>query len=196
MAFDRTTPAAVNPADPGAPAPVRYALDFGHTYVPSEEVTDFILLGEAEQAALAAWGDALIPGNDAWPSASEADAHLYADNCAARAPRHRALLTRAIAQVESAARERSPVGFAQCPKDDREAILRELETGDDAELFEFVLELVFEGYYRDPRVLEVVEERTGFRTRAPVDGVALQDFDESLVEEMRGRPPFVREVPT
>jgi hypothetical protein len=193
--FDRTTPARTNPAHPGAPAPVRYSLEFGHTYVPYDEVADFVLLDPAQQDLLAAWADTLLPGDGAWPRASTVGAHLYADNCAARAPRLRALLLRALARLDALAMQRMARSFGAGTDAERTELLRELEQGDDGELFEFVLELVAEGYYRDLGVLRVVQERTGFRVRAPVDGVELEPFDEALVEEMAERPPLTRQVP-
>jgi hypothetical protein len=195
MAFDKTTPAGASSADGGEPAPVRYALEFGHSYVPADEVHGFKILNARQQATLAAWADALIPAGDSWPAASATRAHVYADNTSATRPRLRDLLVRAIDSVDIAAGERGADSFADCDAGVRIAILKELEASDAMELFDFVLELVFEGYYRDPAVLALVEERTGFRIMAPVEGARLEPFDEGLVEDMKTRPAFVREVP-
>lgn len=196
MAFDKTTPAGASPDEAGEAGPVRYALEFGHSYVPPDAVQDFKILNQRQQATLAAWADALIPGGDAWPAASATAAQVYADNASATRPRLRALLVRAIETVDLAAGERGADSFAGCDAARRTEILKELEAGDAMALFDFVLELVFEGYYRDPAVLALVEERTGFRIMAPVEGVELEPFDEQLVEEMTKRPAFVREVPS
>jgi hypothetical protein len=193
MAFDRTTPAAINPAAPDAPAPVRYALEFGHTYVPYEHVDGFRLLNEDQQALLAAWADTLIPGEaETWPSASEASAHRYADNCAAASPRLRALLVRAVRRLEEHALKVTERGFSAGDARTRERVLREFEQGEHAELFELVLELIFEGYYRDPAVLRVVEKRTGFKVMAPVEGVELTPFDPASLERVKGLPQRLR----
>jgi Gluconate 2-dehydrogenase subunit 3 len=193
MAFDRTTPAATNPAAPDAPPPVRYILEFGHTYVRYEEQDGFRLLNDAQQAVLADWADALIPGEqDVWPSASDANAHLYADNCAAKSPQLRALLTRAILRLEQLAAHRTGHGFCKCDPSTRENLLRELEQSEHAELFELVLELIHEGYYRDPAVLHQVQERTGFQVMAPVEGVELTPFDPASLARVKALPPRVR----
>jgi hypothetical protein len=173
---------------------VPYSLDFGITYVGYDEVEDFQLLAPEQQVLLAAWADALIPGDSSWPSASATRAHLYADNCAARAPRLRALLLRAVRRLDALAGDQKGQRFSECDAEVRREILGEFERSDDADLFEFVLELIFEGYYRDPSVLEVVEARTGFRVRAPVDGTELEPFDEVLVETVKQRPSTLREV--
>jgi hypothetical protein len=192
MAFDRTEPPgeAVLAETPEA----AYSLEFGRTYVPPEEVRDFLLLTEAQQATLGAWAERLIPAADPWPAADEVDAHLYADNCAARSPLLRSMLLRAVAAAECEARDAHGRAFAECSTGEREEILRGLSDGSEATLFDLVLELVYEGYYRAPRVLEAVEERTGFKVMAPVEGIELEPFDESLLDRVKQLPPLRREV--
>lgn len=193
MAFDRTEPPgeAVLAETPEA----AYSLEFGRTYVPPEEVRDFVLLSVAQRPVLGAWAERLIPAAGSWPGADEVDAHMYADNCAARSPLLRSMLLRAVDRAEALARaEFAGRGFAECDSGEREQILVTM-ANDEGTLFDLVLELVFEGYYRDPRVLDVVEERTGFQVMAPVEGVELEPFDESLLERVKGLPPMLREVP-
>jgi hypothetical protein len=158
-------------------------------------VRDYILLSELQRRTLAAWAERLIPADGSWPSAADADAQMYADNCAARSPLLRSMLLRAVDSVERAAREGLGKSFAESSEDEQEKLLAELEGGDDALLFDLVLELLFEGYYRDPAVLAVVEQRTGFKVMAPVEGVELEPFDESLLKRVKGLPPLLREVP-
>jgi hypothetical protein len=119
---------------------------------------------------------------------------MYADNSAARSPLLRSMLLRAVDLVDREARGAHGSAFADCEQADREELLRGLQSGSDAVLFDLVLELVFEGYYRDPRVLEVVEQRTGFRVMAPVEGIEIDPFDEALLERVKGLPPLLREV--
>jgi hypothetical protein len=192
MAFDRTEPRGE--ATLAETPEAAYSLEFGRTYVAPEEVTDFVLLSEAQQRTLAAWVERLIPARQPWPSAAAVEAHMYADNCAARSPLLRSMLLRAVDLVDREARRAHGSGFADSEEGQRDEILRGLESGDDALLFDLVLELVFEGYYRDPRVLEVAEERTGFRVMAPVEGIEIEPFDESLLERVKSLPPLIREV--
>jgi hypothetical protein len=193
MAFDRTDPPgeAVLAETPEA----AYSLEFGRTYVAPEEVRDYVLLSEVQRRTLAAWAERLIPAAGPWPSAADVDAQMYADNCAARSPLLRSMLLRAVDLVDRAARAAHGQGFADSSEDERDELLAEVEGGDDALLFDLVLELVFEGYYRAPAVLDVVEERTGFKVMAPVEGVELEPFDESLLKRVKGLPPLLREVP-
>lgn len=192
MAFDRTEP-------PGEATLARtpeaaYGLEFGHTYVAPEEVRGFVSLNESQRLALAAWAEGLIPAEGDWPSAAAVDAHMYADNCASRSPLLRSMLLRGLDGLDREARRSHGHGFAECAEDERAALLRGLESGPDSSLFDLVLELIFEGYYRTPAVLEVVERRTGFRVMAPVDGVEIEAFDESLLERVKGLPDRTREV--
>src|SRR5665811_2000374 len=192
MAFDRTTPPGEATLEQTPEAD--YSLEFGHTYVPPEEVTEFVLLSPAQQRTLAAWADRLVPAGGSWPSAAEVEAHMYADNCAARSPLLRSMLLRAVELAEREARAAAGRAFAECEEAGRDEILLGIAAGDGGTLFDLVLELVFEGYYRAPRVLEAVEERTGFKVSAPVDGIEIEPFDEALLERIKGLPSRYREV--
>ncbi len=192
MAFDRADPAGE--ASIAETPEAAYNLEFGRTYVAAEEVRGFVSLNEDQQGVLAAWAACLVPAEAPWPSAAEVDAHMYADACASRSPLLRSMLLRAVDGVEAAARTAHGRGFAECGSAEQEALLRELAAGEDRAFFDLVLELVFEGYYRAPGVLTVVEERTGFEVRAPVEGAELIPFDERLLERVKGLPAFFREV--
>jgi Gluconate 2-dehydrogenase subunit 3 len=192
MAFDRTEPPgeAILAETPEA----AYSLEFGKTYVPPEEELPAVSLSERQMTTLAAWADRLIPGDDFWPAASAVEAHVYADNAASRSPLLRSMLLRAVDLIESRALERHEWRFAECSGEQRDELLRELEEGEERALFDLVLELLYEGYYRAAPVLAVVERRTGFQVMAPVEGVEIEPFDESLLDAVRKRPPFLREV--
>lgn len=194
MAFDSTKPPGE--AVRAETSEAAYGLEFGKTYVAPEEEVPAVSLSAAQGRVLAAWADRLVPAEGAWPAAGEVGAAVYADNTASRSPLLRAMLLRAVELVERRARERHGAGFADCPPAQRDVILAELEQDeDDAALFGLVLELVFEGYYRAAPVLAVVEARTGFRVMAPVEGVAIEAFDEGLLARVKELPPRQREVP-
>lgn len=193
MAFDRTEPPGE--AILGETPEAAYSLEFGRTYVAPEEIHEYLLLSEAQRLTLEAWAERLIPASGHWPSAADVNSGLYADNCAARSPLLRSMLLRAVDTAERLALAGPGRSFADCEAGQREKVLAEIEAGEDGRLFDLVLELVFEAYYRDPRVLEVVEKRTGFKVMAPVEGIALEPFDETLLDRVKGLPPMIREVP-
>jgi hypothetical protein len=192
MAFDRTEPPgeAILAETPEA----AYSLEFGKTYISVEEELPAVSLSGRQGAVLAAWADRLIPGDEHWPGAAAVDAHVYADNAASRSPLLRSMLLRAVDLVEARALDRHGSGFAECSGEQRDELLRELEQGEERALFDLMLELLYEGYYRAPPVLAAVERRTGFRVMAPVEGVEIESFDESLLDGVRKRPPLLREV--
>jgi hypothetical protein len=193
MAFDNTRPPGE--ATLGQTPEAAYSLEFGKTYVAPEEERPAVSLNEAQAAVLAAWADRLIPAAGDWPGAGAVGAGVYVDNVASRSPLLRAMLLRAVELAECQARERHGAGFAACSDADRDAILAELEhSEDDAVLFDMLLELIFEGYYRAAPVLAVVEARTGFRVMGPVEGVELEPFDEGLLDRVKQLPPLRREV--
>lgn len=193
MAFDSTKPPG-EPALAGTPE-AAYGLEFGKTYVAPEEELPAVSLNQAQGRVLASWADRLIPAEGDWPAAGQVGAGVYADNAASRSPLLRAMLLRAVELVDREARDRYGQGFAECSAAERDAILGGLEEAeDDAALFNLVLELIFEGYYRAAPVLKVVEARTGFRVMAPVEGVEIEPFDESLLERVKGLPRMRREV--
>jgi hypothetical protein len=148
------------------------------------------MLEPARQTTLSAWADALVPGDEAWPAASEVGAAAYVDNCAALSPVLRGALREALTVAEAGARRRG-AAFADLDPAPRREVLESIEA-ERPELFTLVLELTFEGYYRHPRVRRAVEERTGFRPDVPVVGTALEPFDEATLTRVRDLPPRVR----
>jgi Gluconate 2-dehydrogenase subunit 3 len=193
MAFDNTRPPGE--ATLAQTPEAAYSLEFGKTYVAPEEERPAVSLNAAEGRVLAAWADRLIPAAGDWPGAGEVGSGVYVDNAASRSPLLRAMLLRAIEVVEREALDRHGEGFAECSDEHRDAILADLqESEDDAVLFDLLLELIFEGYYRAAPVLAVVEARTGFQVMGPVEGVELEPFDESLLDRVKELPPRRREV--
>jgi hypothetical protein len=192
MAFDRVQ--APPEAGETPPPEVPYSREFGRTYVAPAEVERYLILDDHEVGTLAAWATCLVPGGGEWPSAADVDAPMYVDNCAARSPLLRSMLLRGLAAVRAQAWKEHRLEFAECSASDQHAILRKLESGRDSALFELILELTYEGYYRAEPVLGVVARRTGFRVRGPLDGTELEPFDERLLARVRGLSRRYREV--
>jgi hypothetical protein len=193
MAFDNTRPPGE--ATLGQTPEAAYSLEFGKTYVAPEEERPAVSLNSSQARVLAAWANRLIPAAGDWPGAGAVGAGVYVDNAASRAPLQRAMLLRAVELVEREALGRHGTGFAESTDAERDAILADLEKSEeDWVLFDLLLELIFEGYYRAAPVLAVVEARTGFRVMAPVEGVEIEPFDERLLDRVKGLPPMRREV--
>jgi gluconate 2-dehydrogenase subunit 3-like protein len=164
-------------------------------YVPVESRPPrFEVLDPVRQATLRAWVDTLIPAEDPWPAASERGIAEYIDNGAAGSGELRRMLTQAVDEIERVAGGGGE-DFATADLDRRVEILAAYEAeGDNAADAAILLELTFEGYYRDRIVAHLVERQTGFRVAGPLAGIPTEAFDESWVGEVRGRPPHYLEV--
>lgn len=154
------------------------------------------ILDPERERTLSAWVDTLIPADDHWPSAAETDALGYIDATALAVPRLRATLLRGIDRLEALSAERpgSSVRFADLESQDRHALLARLEELNPGGVFELVLELTFEAYYRDERVIAALERRTGFSTERAMHGWEMEPFDETALERVRALPPRYRIV--
>jgi hypothetical protein len=84
---------------------------------------------------------------------------------------------------------RLPTDFAACDTDERDRVLGEIER-ELPEAFETLINLVYNAYYLDPRVLGRIERLTGYRARAPQPlGYTVEALDQRLLAPVRGRPP-------
>jgi hypothetical protein len=160
--------------------------DPGGVYVAPEEVGEPSVLDAGELAILRAWVDRLVPGDAHWPPASATPAVGYIDAMLDRAPAARPPIRGALARLADR-------GLTALGDDDRDALLRELESSEEhGPAFRAVLDMTLEAYYRDPAVEEVVEARTGFRSRLPMVGTPMAPFDEARVDRVRALPPRYR----
>jgi hypothetical protein len=188
MAFDNKT------ARGDAGEALRISREMGRTYLPPTSAPpSFKMLDCERQKALAAWAAALIPCEGDWPSAEDAGAAAYADNCAALSPVLRRALIAAIDEASRLAAERG-CDFAELEPDAQVATLTTIDQ-EQSELFTLVLELVFEGYYRHPRVQRVIERRTGYEPAVAVSGIAQEPFDPATLDRVRELPRRVRSAP-
>jgi hypothetical protein len=164
-------------------------------YVPASEVHDFAIIDAARRPALEAWVAHLVPAHGAWPGAAEVGAAAYVDAAIAAAPDARPPVLLTIDQLERLAADRGWSSFAACPSEDCDRILTAVAADRRfAAAFQQVLELTYEAYYRDERVCDVMRERTGFDSRLPHLGSAMEPFDPSLLDRVAALPPRYRQV--
>ncbi|TMJ94059.1 MAG: gluconate 2-dehydrogenase subunit 3 family protein [Actinobacteria bacterium] len=157
-----------------------FHAELGQAYVsPHAARESQRVLDPERRRALSAWADTLIPANEHWPSAADVDAVGYIDRTVFLAPALRPIVLRGIDRLEARVVERREV-------------LSRLEQLNPDGVFELVLELVFEAYYRDERVVTILEERTGFSMQRAMRGWEMQPFDESLLDRVRALPPRYR----
>ncbi len=182
-------------------APSVRAEDFHHAlgraYVDAATAsTSRAVLDEPRRAVLSAWVETLIPGNAHWPSAAETDAVGYIDATAFAAPALRSIVLLGIDRLEALVRERhgAEMSFPALAAEQRRDLLAQLETLNPNRAFELVLELTFEAYYRDERVLAALERRTGFSAREAMHGREMEPFDAAALQRVRALPPRYRRL--
>lgn len=189
MAFDRSSGYAA--ADAAADV---YA-ELGRAYVEPGAALECTILDPARQEVMRAWAETLIPPDGEWPSAAETPVVEYVDRTIALADRLRRVVLRALDEVEDEAVHLYGSGLTSQPLDQRVALLTWFEDL-DRHVFTLLKELTYEAYYRDPRVIKVVEQRTGFDNRLPVEGIEMDGYSKAyeLLADVAGRESLVRSV--
>lgn len=156
-------------------------------YVSPDDATEYRVLDPVRARVAEAIVDTLIPGDDAWPPASQTGAATYLDASAHASPGLRPLLLRAIDNVTERATERGG-DLADLDADQREMVLADLEASDPS-AFGMLFELTAEAYYRSKLVRVPLRERAGYLTEIAKDGVAIKPFDLTLLERVGELPP-------
>lgn len=174
-------------------APFRAALGQAYVSYAEARAAPFVLDGDRART-LTAWIDGLVPGDENWPRGSETDAAGYIDATIAKAPALRPLVLRAIDLLSARAASRFGAAFDELAFANRHQLLAELEAEGAGGAFELVLELTFEAYYRDERVLGALERRTGFSMKRATQGWEMEPFDERLLDRVRALPRRCRDA--
>jgi hypothetical protein len=153
-------------------------VDLARAYITrDEENVEMEILDEDRVATLQAFAATLIPGDEIWPSGADIGISGYVDKTLVLAPNLRQFAFGALDLTERFAAQSGDQPFAALPLDARVMILQQVETGDFVG-FGLLKELTFESYYRHPLVNPIVQARTGFRPRTPVEGVGLAQMDD------------------
>jgi hypothetical protein len=135
-------------------------------------------------ALLALVLDELLPAQGELPGAGGMGLAVRVRQDAATVP----VLAVALEQALSAL----PTDFASLPASERVQALSELER-DSPRAFVGLLNLAYNAYYTDARVLACVETQTGYSPGAPQpQGYEMAPFDERVLERVRNRPPSWR----
>ena len=192
MAYDRRQ----EEYDTVASARVRidYESEVGRTYVPVGVERGFVVLDPDRAAALRAWTRALIPRQGDRPAADEIGAAEYIDATAFASPRIRPYLLAAIDEVDRLALARQGKRLRECDSDAQLPVLRDFAASDTLGVFNMVRDFTYEAYYGNPRVLAALRSATGWDYESSVGGSEMEDFDEALLERMKGGRPHYREV--
>lgn len=190
MAFDHSS--KYEAADAAADVNVQ----LGRAYVEPGNEGEVTILDPDRAAVLGAWVETLIPGDGVWPSAADVPAVAYIDRTIELAVPLRSVVFRAIDDLRAESQRRYERGFDVISPAERTEILHWYE-GHAPLVFTLIQELTYEVYYRDRGVRKVTEERTGFNSRLPVEGIEMERYDKTLelLADVAEKPSLVRSVP-
>jgi hypothetical protein len=86
-----------------------------------------------------------------------------------------------------------PGSFASASAEERIAVLTELEAA-QPRLFGGVVNLAYNAYYTDARVLALIERKSGFTATPPQPlGYEIEPFDPAVLTTIKQRQPFWRQ---
>ena len=131
----------------------------------------------------------IIPPNDRMPGAG-AIAVDYLDQAAGGSAWLRQIFSRGLVHIEVRAYAAYTDDFTALSEEERDAVLRQVET-DDPEYFETLVRQTYNGYYTNPSIIELL----GLEARPPQPrGHLLEQGNLSLLENVRKRGIAYREV--
>jgi hypothetical protein len=137
---------------------------------------------------------ALIPAAGSRPDAAEVGAAEYIDATVLKVPALRPALLQALDRLEVLAATKAHKPFTECAADEKERLLRELETEDATDAFNMVRDFTYEGYYGHPLVLAALEADTKWSSTSPTKGSRMTPFDASRLDRVRSLPPRWRKT--
>jgi hypothetical protein len=154
--------------------------------MPTKEKT----LTDSDRQSLRAVMDRVIPPVDDLPGAGSMGLVPEAERIAGRVPRLNSSLIKVMGAVSLDMHSHVQGGFNSLTGEQQDEAIRAIESAMPDDFANF-LELVFLAYYGDSRV----HKRIGWHGRPPQpEGYELPPFDESILENIRKRPPFWRKA--
>jgi hypothetical protein len=167
---------------------IDYRQEIGRAHIPIGIERGFTVLEPDRADALLAWVSTLIPARGERPAAGDVGAAEYVDATVFLTPRLRGVLLDGIDTIDQLAQKLVGRRFADATPPERTEVLRAFEANDPLDAFPMVRDLTYEAYYAHPRILDVLEQETGWRYEVAFSGGELEPFDEDLLARMRTVP--------
>jgi hypothetical protein len=167
---------------------IDYRQEIGRAHIPIGIERDFAVLDPERAEVLRAWVSTLIPDKGERPAAGDVGAAEYVDATVFLTPRLRGVLLDGIDTIDQLAQKLVGRRFAEATPPERTEVLRAFEANDPLDAFPMVRDLTYEAYYAHPRILDVLEQETGWRYEVAFSGGELEPFDEALLARMRTVP--------
>ena len=137
------------------------------------------------------WGvlDRIIPPADNFPGAGDLGVTNYVDRVVGESEDLKRLFARGLTQIATNGEAQGPEGFAGLPDEQKDAVLRQVES-EDPEFFQALVRHTYNGYYTNPRIIELL----GLEARPPQPkGYQLEPGDLSLLERVKKRGQAYRD---
>ena len=150
------------------------------------------LFRAVDRRTLRAAADLIIPAQRQMPAASAVGAVRYIERIAAADRAVEDLLRNGLLAIAAHAEAAQDIRFDQLAIERQTEVLAHVETTNTpANFFATLRDLVYEAYYTQPSVQELIryDFRSGRRRTAPV-----APFDEQLVARVRRQKPIYRQV--
>jgi hypothetical protein len=134
--------------------------------------------------------DEIIPAGKGMPAASEAGVSRYLEGVADQDPDFRKALDQSLRTLEELSQSRLHKKFLWLATPERVLILQYMEKL-RPESFSFLRDYTYEGYYTQPKIWSLM----GYQFK-PTNGAAphMKPFDESVLDRVRNKPKYYREV--
>ena len=147
-------------------------------------------LDDGQLALLSQVLDRIVPAHGDFPGAGGLVVAGYIEGVVGESAESRRLFADGLSQIESGCQTRHGVGFTKLPDDQRDEVLRQVETN-APRFFSELVQHTYSGYYTRPEIIELI----GLEPRPPQPlGYRLEPGDLSLLENVRKRGKVYREV--
>ena len=131
----------------------------------------------------------IIPANEELPGAGEIAVN-YLDEVVGDSPRLKRIFSHGLSQIEVGAYRMYTQDFPSLSAEQMDAVLRQVEV-DVAEFFDMLVRHTYNGYYTDPRIVELL----GLETRPPQPlGHRVDQGNITLIENVKNRGIAYRPV--
>ena len=132
----------------------------------------------------------IIPAEDGFPGAGDLGLTSNIDVAVANSPLLKKLFVEGLAQIEIEAHKADGKEFKDLSSQDKDQLLRGIER-ERPEFFQILVQQTYNAYYTNPTVYPLI----GYEGYPPQpNGYPMKPFDESLLDNVRKRAPFYKQV--
>jgi hypothetical protein len=144
----------------------------------------------SQQTLLSAVLNRLVPASDDFPGAGDLGVATYVDTVVGRSAELKRLFSQGLTYIAMISQAQQAQEFSNLADDQKDAVLRQVETLDPA-FFEALVQHTYSGYYIHPTVIRLL----GLEARPPQPrGYHLEPLDLTLLDRVKQRTPMYRQT--